>query len=376
MSAPIIKGWCPGAHRPMMSGDGLVVRVRPFYGELSRDQVMGLCALAERFGNGVLDLTSRANIQIRGVAPEAFDSLLTELDALGLIDPDASVESHRNILVQPNWTRGDLTFRLYERLLRTLPLLPPLPEKIGFAIDTGARACLSEGSADFRFELDPAGRLLLRADGCTKGKPITESTAMDAMLELARWFEQSGGASHRRMARHLQNTSLPSGWAEVTPRSQNRPVDLGVSDQGTYLGAPFGKIAVDDLRGLFQDGSAGRLRLMPGRMIFLPDVQLSKPQGFESAPSRLMQVHACPGAPYCPQATIETLSVARTLARLTKGSLHVSGCAKGCAFPRSARTTLVGRDGHFDLVSDGQPWDEPRQRGLDPARVREMVEEI
>ena len=29
MSAPQVKGWCPGAHRPMMSGDGLVVRIRP-----------------------------------------------------------------------------------------------------------------------------------------------------------------------------------------------------------------------------------------------------------------------------------------------------------------------------------------------------------
>ena len=28
MSAAAIKGWCPGALRPMQSGDGLVVRVR------------------------------------------------------------------------------------------------------------------------------------------------------------------------------------------------------------------------------------------------------------------------------------------------------------------------------------------------------------
>ena len=26
--APIVQGWCPGALRPMLSGDGLVVRVR------------------------------------------------------------------------------------------------------------------------------------------------------------------------------------------------------------------------------------------------------------------------------------------------------------------------------------------------------------
>ena len=61
-TSPSVKGWCPGAHRPMMSGDGLVVRVRPFRAELSSDQAHGLCDLAERFGNGTLDLTSRANL--------------------------------------------------------------------------------------------------------------------------------------------------------------------------------------------------------------------------------------------------------------------------------------------------------------------------
>ena len=34
MSAAAIKGWCPGALRPMQSGDGLVVRVRPFGGRV------------------------------------------------------------------------------------------------------------------------------------------------------------------------------------------------------------------------------------------------------------------------------------------------------------------------------------------------------
>ncbi|MEM8578629.1 MAG: hypothetical protein AAGF60_12320, partial [Pseudomonadota bacterium] len=57
---PNVKGWCPGAHRPMLSGDGLVVRVRPFAGSLSQAQALGLCDLAERFGSGALDLTSRA----------------------------------------------------------------------------------------------------------------------------------------------------------------------------------------------------------------------------------------------------------------------------------------------------------------------------
>ena len=40
MSAAAIKGWCPGALRPMQSGDGLVVRVRPFGGRLEADGQM------------------------------------------------------------------------------------------------------------------------------------------------------------------------------------------------------------------------------------------------------------------------------------------------------------------------------------------------
>ena len=36
MPAWEIKGWCPGALRPMQSGDGLVVRIRPPTGRLTR----------------------------------------------------------------------------------------------------------------------------------------------------------------------------------------------------------------------------------------------------------------------------------------------------------------------------------------------------
>jgi precorrin-3B synthase len=50
MSEPAIRGWCPGAHRPMASGDGLVVRVRPPLGELTPAQAEGLADLADRFG--------------------------------------------------------------------------------------------------------------------------------------------------------------------------------------------------------------------------------------------------------------------------------------------------------------------------------------
>lgn len=37
MSVPIIQGWCPGALRPMASGDGLVVRIRLPGGRMTPD---------------------------------------------------------------------------------------------------------------------------------------------------------------------------------------------------------------------------------------------------------------------------------------------------------------------------------------------------
>ncbi len=46
-----VKGWCPGALRPMQTGDGLIVRVRPRCGELSLSQVAALGVIAGRYGN-------------------------------------------------------------------------------------------------------------------------------------------------------------------------------------------------------------------------------------------------------------------------------------------------------------------------------------
>ena len=56
-----IKGWCPGGVRPMPSGDGLLVRVRPWCGAFTLDQAKGLAEIAAALGNGHIDLTRRAN---------------------------------------------------------------------------------------------------------------------------------------------------------------------------------------------------------------------------------------------------------------------------------------------------------------------------
>ena len=51
----------------MLSGDGLLVRIKPAYSQLTA-LPFGLAELADKFGNGRFDLTSRANLQIIGVS--------------------------------------------------------------------------------------------------------------------------------------------------------------------------------------------------------------------------------------------------------------------------------------------------------------------
>ncbi|WP_428512649.1 cobalamin biosynthesis protein CobG [Roseovarius sp.] len=370
---PVVKGWCPGAHRPMMSGDGLVVRVRPFRGELTKAQALGLCDLSQRYGNGVIDLTSRANLQLRGVAEADHPALLAALDTLGLIDADPAIEGHRNILIPARRDAGGLADRLYDRVLATLPDLPALPEKMGFAIDTGPGACLGDGSADFRFELDTSGALLLRADGAPKARLVTEASAAGALLDLARWFAETGGHAAGRMARHLATTSLPQDWTVAEPRTQSAPSFPGPGPEGFILGAPFGKMAATDLQTLLETSGASHIRLMLSRLFLLVDGTPGDTTFVTEPGNPLMSAHACPGAPFCPQASVATMDIAGDLASRVSGTLHVSGCAKGCALPRGADTTLTGRDGRFDLVRNGAPWDTPCARGLSPEDLNETI---
>ena len=115
MSQFAIKGWCPGALRPMRSGDGLVVRIRPHGGRLSPAQATGIAELAERFGNGLIDVTNRANLQIRGVSDAGHASLiegLARLDrAIGQFMLDLHTNEHGYTEINPPLlVRNDVMF--------------------------------------------------------------------------------------------------------------------------------------------------------------------------------------------------------------------------------------------------------------------------
>jgi precorrin-3B synthase len=362
----MIKGWCPSAYYPMMSGDGLIVRVRPHAGRLDRAQVMGLCEASAQYGNGVIDLTNRANLQIRGVAEEDHAALVEALSVFGLLDADPAREARRNIIVAPDWRLGDATARLAEKLAQRLGELPPLPAKFGFAVDADEGPVLGDAPADIRIERGAGGGLIVRADGAAQGCPVAEGEAIDAVIALAHWFA-ARGAEAKRMARLLRSVSLPQAWQGEPPAPARMRPKPGDDIGGLVLGAPFGQLPAEALADLMMESRATALRVTPWRQFAVEGARALPAHGFIDAPDDpLLRVDACPGAPACPAATVETRALARALAGHVHGDLHVSGCEKGCARPRAADVTLIGRDGDFDLVHGGKPGDTPTRRGLTP----------
>lgn len=365
---PTVKGRCPGAHRPMMSGDGLVVRIRPRAGRMVAEAVLGLCDLAERHGSGALDLTNRANLQIRGVAPSAHEALLLGLEDLGLLDPDAEMERRRNLLVDPFAPLEGLSHRLAQALTEVLPSLPALPAKIGYAFDAGPAPLLRDSSADLRFERGADG-LLLCADGALGGWPVDEADAIPALVRMVGWLAERLSPDARRMAHVQARHALPSEWTAGAPRS---PIDRpgpGAVETGFLLGAPFGRLPTDDLRRVLMRTGAPALRFTPWRLFLLENVEATPESPFLDAEGPLLMADACPGAPRCESASVETRALAARLAPRIGGSLHVSGCAKGCAKATVSDVTLVGRDGAFDLIRGGRAGDAPTLRGLSPDDV-------
>lgn len=366
MSGPLVKGWCPGAYRPMMAADGLVVRIRPRLARLTAAQALGLCDLARGYGHGYLDLTNRANLQIRGVAMGDHDALLQELAYLDLLDADPALEGRRNVLVAPSWRQGDVVHRLTLALLAELADLPDLPAKVGFAVDCGAHPMLTQNSADIRIERAATG-LILRADGMGAGRAVTEETAIPALIEMAHWLAEHITPERRRMAGVVAMTPLPPDWCDTPAQPPAPPPQIGTREGGALIGAAFGHVDAAALALVIRTQRLDAIRVTPWRMLFLEGGTPPDGPAFVTDPhDPLMRIDACPGAPFCLSSSVETRGFARRLAAYVSGTLHVSGCAKGCARQRTANVTLIGREGFFDMLRGGCAGDTPEQCGLSP----------
>jgi precorrin-3B synthase len=401
-----VKGWCPGALKPMRSGDGLIVRVRPRCGMFRPDELVVLAEAAQRFGNGHIDLTRRANLQIRGVGEESLPGLHDVIGGLGLLDPTPEGEAVRNLMISP--LAGvdpaevlDIRGIALEiaRLLVSERALWALPSKFGFIVDGCGTLTLADERADIRLTAIRNGANPSVAIGIDTQAGIdwlgsvSPAAAATAAIETACAFLETAPNGTRQRMRDLSDegfASLRSSMKsrvnpvmvipEHTDGSSDRRVgllDLGSGRFAVGIAAPFGRVETDQLRILAGEMAAfgvKEIRLSPWRILYagIPGASIGQAildvaggAGLIVDPDDpLLRVEACPGAPACRSTRLDTRGDARRLAALSsrfgfEGTVHVSGCAKGCAKSAAADLVLVGAEDVYGIVRNGTAGDRP-----------------
>lgn len=255
-------------------------------------------------------------------------------------------------------------------LTAALARMPKLPGKFGFAIDTGPRPVLAGASADIRVERSPDGRLILRPDGHPLGQPVTDLGA--GAIAMAEWFVGSGGITNGRgrMATLIARGLVPPNCT-LAPAEPLPTPGPGLHPDGALVALAFGQMRAETLHALAALGH--ELRPTPWRMLLIVGARtLPAIPGLITDPADpILRIVACTGAPACPQALGDTRQLARRLAPhlAPDQTLHISGCAKGCAHPAPARTTLTATEAGYDLIRNGTADDTPSLTGLAPQAI-------
>jgi precorrin-3B synthase len=376
---------CPGALRLHDAADGPLARIRVPGGRLTGGQLGALRALAGRWGDAHAELTSRANLQLRGLKDAPAAELAARLRAAGLLPSDTH-ELVRNIAASP--LAGDLDVAALDRALCADPRLARLPGRFLFGLD--------DGTGDVTFAADVAALTLGPAEtailfaGTDAGLRVPPDEIVPALLAAAHAFldertenhdrrstgpddqaadqdqrtandERAGSPSpRRRVAWRVRE--LPDGPARVATRtaavlgrSLGRPVELARPVPHEPIGViarPGGLVAVAALVPLGRltpvqmkvlEGAAA-LVVTPWRGIIVPGLAPEAAAGWlralaaagleVSAGSRWAGVTACAGLPGCAKSLADVRADAGAATTAGDGlPVHWIGCARGCGSP-------------------------------------------
>lgn len=368
---PTRRGACPAFLAPMETGDGLVLRLVPADGMLTSTQLAGLAAAARTFGNGMMEVTARGSLQLRGLTAETVAPLQDTILGLGItprlgraidISPLSGLDPEEIADARP------LARRIREGIARLEERLGP---KVSVVVDGGGAVSLDGQKADVRLKAGrgPEGVVWSvtvgggRAASCTEAEAA--GRAVEALTRLA------------ALGRRARATDLPGCTRTPDAVTARTPLGRISLADGTFafgIGLPFGAGEA----GLFaavaeaaEAAGARDLRPAPERVLIATGLDGRGAEAFAAAAERLgclaaandprAFVAACPGAPACASAHFPARElaprVAAALAPLLDGtvSVHLSACTKGCAHPAPTTLAFVGMDGGIALVHEGAP---------------------
>ncbi|MHB1808250.1 MAG: precorrin-3B synthase [Solirubrobacteraceae bacterium] len=286
---------CPGVLALHEAPDGWLARVRLPGGRLSPSQLRALADVAG-LGSDTVQLTARANLQVRGLQEGASEQLAVRLAAAGLL-PSRAHERVRNVLASPLAGRHPAALAEVDELVAGLDRelcadvdLASLPRRFLFLVEDGSGAL---GGADHDVALVPMpacpDEFALLLDGLDSGWRVPARDAPTLALAAARLFlalredawrvrELAGGApavfaalgeaclpaSARRGETALALAQAPS-TSLATGRTRQRDGLLALT-----ACVPRGRLRSTQLRALADLGA--EVRVSPWRTISLVDL--------------------------------------------------------------------------------------------------------
>jgi precorrin-3B synthase len=366
---------CPGVLALHDAADGRLARVRVPGGRLSGAALLALAAAAQELGNGLLDITARANLQLRGL--RAGDGVAAELaarlDGAGLL-PSVAHDRARNVLASPLAGRAPGAIDHVDEIVGRLDAaicasdtLRDLPGRFCFLADDGTGAgreirpdvtVLARGGGHFGVALD--GRELhFEGDGAAAVAVAVDAAEAFVVAGGDAWrlSETPGGASTIAAA-------LGLALDPVARAARTRTFGPGAIDQRdgrvalTAL-APLGQLWPALLRELARLSPAG-VRLSTRRTVTLVDLgrgQLAAMREALAAVGLVLDagsgwvgLTACAGTGACPRARLDVRAAAcaRALTRSAREPAeHWAACERRCGELPATPVTVVagGADG-------------------------------
>ncbi len=316
--------------------ESLMLRCRIAGGALTSQQFRGLAAVAQNWGPGHVDLTTRANVQVREIMPEHAPDVLMTLADLGLTSLGSGADNIRNITATPT-TGFDpdelIDVMPYARAMHHYILrhrdLYGLPRKFNISYDSGGRVSVCADTNDIGFyavkvtqsaienhqsTISPGIYFRMQLCGITGHKQfatdcgvlLTPAETVPVAAALIRVFIENGDRTNRKKAR-LKYLVDDWGIGKILEETRKKlafplrhfPLDacepslpkskhghLGIhpqSDGRHYIGilTPVGRITVPQMLALADiadEFGRGEVRLTVWQNLILPGIPEEKLQ--------------------------------------------------------------------------------------------------
>jgi ferredoxin-nitrite reductase len=351
-----------------------MIRVRMPGGKTGSPQLRALAEIASTYGNGLLDLTTRQQMQLRQIQIEHVPAIFNKMEEVGLTSLQTGMDNVRNIMTCPVaglspdevLDAGPLVAALTEELIGNRAY-SNLPRKFNVAVTGCPDNCLHTETQDlalvpayqerdgirvYGFNVLVGGKL--GSGGYRIAAPldvfVTAPDVTDVCRVIVEIYRDHGPRDARNTARLA---FLLDDWGEALFRAEvearvGRPLSRsGVSARkssvkdhvGIYrqkqsalnyvgLKIPVGRMTADDLMAiatLAERYGTGDIRLSPAQTLIIPNVGdrrigdlAEEPllKRFAYNPSPIMNsIVSCVGNDYCNLAVIETKTRAMQTAK-------------------------------------------------------------